>query len=1096
MSINNKKMRRLSTAMVACALTITLASCSAATNKYGNLDKNGTYASVGDYKITNGELWDELQWDAKSVLDSQVYNVILNEQITRLTNVLKTDGSYSKLEDKKIIHGSDDEISEEDFNKLYDQYKSRLADYVVQDVFNFTYSQEEYWEKIDGFTDVERDKLVKKYIDEMYITYQKSSVASGETYESILSTAFDGDDDYNIEGLFKIAKDLCELYYPLYAKELFTYDSLKDDVKEAFDDDDDEEDDSYGLYKHSEYISMFKKNYTNKYNVNLIKIKFASSTEFTDTLRAFGLYLYSTDNKFYYIYDDKDDQSVKTDYTSYINHYKDFTSSNTAKNLKTLGAEEVPSRAVLDIYIMLYNYMYGGYLDELESALPVTISFDNLNELREQTLKIINAYKVGDQDQLYNDTIAAIKANDEAKDEKDRILTYTPDYLEDTYSSSFKTYCYETLKLTDDNGYDSFDTRYSTSIQSAGNSSFIVYKFDDTFDEITDEKALEYETFYKNKDNTSLDYFDYLTNDDNKDLFNDVLEALIWDNTSESIINNKLNEALEDVKIKIYNEATEIAYAKEHTDYSKAVGSAKNKNILATIKYDGKTYNLNIKANDKDSKSIKVPGTDEAFGVYDYLERKSGASTAIDLLSKKIVKDTKQYKEVLKDKEQKEIYETYLKNILSAFANDGYSSNGYPSTLGKYNFLMLYYHTANVKKIINDYFLVQYVSSKLLTDYSSESLVDFFSYYAEVASNNYFSISGKRLVIYMDADEDGEYDDAKDWLDVEVNWDGVLRSKEYIAKELAYTIYNKISATANTSHATRLEELVTEINNSAKAEYNDNPAAAENVWARYKKIGLNVAVEDISATNSTTDIDFAVKQRLYDYSKLEQYQYFINKMTPSEYMEPITADAVSDTDDTFVTSKDGINLLIVTNGTAPASAEWKSEDYPDSPLRNIVIKYNEKYVKISDVYNEDKELNENQIKLYIIDNAVNGSSTLSPSETANALSSFIAPSYQRFTSSETQRIVLLYFMKSYTNSDENIYDLIHFTNEDYNGTDGFFKELVSINQVIADDYIDIYVKYTEDTYGMKDETVDSYPDWWTELENQIKNFLIDLKEAE
>ena len=87
-------------------------------------------------------------------------------------------------------------------------------------------------------------------------------------------------------------------------------------------------------------------------------------------------------------------------------------------------------------------------------------------------------------------------------------------------------------------------------------------------------------------------------------------------------------------------------------------------------------------------------------------------------------------------------------------------------------------------------------------------------------------------------------------------------------------------------------------------------------------------------------------------------------------------------------------------------------------------------------------------------------------------------------------------MKSYTNSEENIYDLIHFTNEDYNGTDGFFKDLVSINQVIADDYIDIYVKYTEDTYGMKDETVDSYPEWWTELENQIKNFLIDLKEAE
>ena len=59
--------------------------------------------------------------------------------------------------------------------------------------------------------------------------------------------------------------------------------------------------------------------------------------------------------------------------------------------------------------------------------------------------------------------------------------------------------------------------------------------------------------------------------------------------------------------------------------------------------------------------------------------------------------------------------------------------------------------------------------------------------------------------------EDGEYDEAKDWLDVEVNWDGVLRSKEYIAKELAYTIYNKLGAAANSSHADKLEALVSSL---------------------------------------------------------------------------------------------------------------------------------------------------------------------------------------------------------------------------------------------------------------------------------------------
>ena len=1101
MSINNKKMRRLSTAAVACALTITLASCSAATNKYGNLDKNETYASVGDYKITNGELWDELQWNAKDVLDTQIYNVILDEQINRLTNVFKTDGSYSKLEDKKIIHGSDEDISEDAFNKLYDKYKARIVDYVVQDVFNFVYNQDDYWKKVDSLKEVEKKELIQKYIDEVYITYQKSSIADGDKFEDILNN-FSED---NTDGLFAIAKDLSELYYPLYAKELFTYDSLKDDVDEAFKDDDDDEDEKYGYYKNSEYIDMFKKKWTNQYNVNMIKIKFANSTEFNDTLRAFGLYLYSTDSKYYFIYDDKDDQTVKTDYTSYITHYKDFTSTNTAKNLKTNGAEEVPSRAVLEIYIMLYNYMYGGYLDELPSACGVDISFDNLNELRTQTLNIINKYKTGDQKALYDGTVDLLKAFDETRDEDDKILTYEPDYLKDTYSASFKTYCYETLKLTDDNDYESYDSRYSTSLQKAGDSSVLIYKFDDTFDEITDEKALEYETFYRNKDNTSLDYFDYLTKEENKALFDEVLDALIWDNTTDSVISNTISSALEDVKVKIYNEATEIAYAKEHENYSKAVGSAKNKNILATIKYNGKTFNLNIKANDKDSKSVMVPGKDEAFGVYDYLERTSGASTAIDLLSKKIVKDTKQYKDALKDKNQKEIYNTYLKNVLTAFANDGYSSNGYPSTIGKYNFLMLYYHTANVKKIINDYFMVQYASAKLLTDYSDSSLADFFKYYSDIAYENYFSLSGKRLVIYMDADEDGEYDDAADWLDVPVyNWDAMYddnddpidTNKEYVAKELAYTIYNKLSAAANTSHASRLEELVDEINDCAKAEYNDNPTAAENIWAKYKKLGLNVAIEDVTATNSSTGTDYAIKERLYDYAKNDEYQFYINGATPTEYIEPITIDAVDKTDDTFVTSKDGINLLIVTSGTASASAEWKSEDYADTPLKNIIIKYNDKYVTISDIYNEDEQLNANQIKLYILDNAVNSSSTLSPTDTADALSSFLSPVYQRFSNTETQRIVLLYFMKSYTGSSANVYNLVNFSNDSYNGDNGFFHNLILINQATADDYIDIYKQYTEDTYGTADTTVDSYPDWWEKLEQQIKDFLIDLKEAE
>ena len=1102
MSINNKKARRLSTAMVATALTIALASCSGATNKYGSLDRKGVYASVGDYKITNGELWDELQWSAVDVLDTQINNAILNEQIERITKVINTNGDYTKLEDKKIIHGSTDEITEDAFNKLYDQYTTRLVDYVVQDVYNLNYEQGDYWKKISDFTQIETNKFVQKYVDEIYVGYQKSSIADGDkkgtSYKDILATI-----DSSNDGLLEIAKDLCELYYPLYAKELFTYDKVKDGYDEALEDDTDDDDEKYGAYTNSQYVEMFKKNYTNKFNINMIKIKFTDDTEFEDTLRAFGLYVHN--DKFYYIYDDEDNRDVKVDYTSYIDHYKDYVETSANFSSSSIGCELVEGRVVLEIYIMLYNYMYGGYLDTLPSASGVAISFDDLNALREQTLALINKYKgstVEEELALYNATIAELKSFDDARDEDDKVLTYTPDYLEETYNKSFQTYCYETLKLTKKNAsgeeFDELDTRYSTSLQAAEDQSVIVYKFDDTLDEITDEKALEYEKMYLDKDKTTIDYFEFLTAEENKELFADVVEALLWDNVTESIIANKIEAAHDDVKVKVFTEAAEIAYTKDHSDYSKAVGKPKNSNLFATITYDKKTYNINIKANDDDKNSIMIPGTDTAFGVFDYLERNNGASTAVDLISKKIIRNTKQYQEVKSDKKTREIYNTYLKNVLSAFANDGYSSNGYPSTLGKYNFLMLYYHTANVNKIIDDYFMTQLASAKLLTDYSNESLADFFKTYVDYSYDKYFSLSGKRLIIYIDANEDGVADDSADWInDTVTNWvdyEGTVidTTKEYIAKQLAYTFYNKVSASANSSHATRIEELVNEFNNSAKAEYNENPAAAENVWARYRKLGFIVELTDISATNSSVGMDYIIKQRMYDYARghnedgTREYQYYINDNIPTEYIEPLTIASISTDNDDIITSKDGVNLLVITSGEPSASAKWSEDDHDETLLRNIVIKYNEQFIKIDNIFNEEDKLNANQILLYVLDNAVNGASTLSPASISEALTAYLSPVYSRFTSSETQRIILLYFIKTSTNSTKEIHDVITFTNETYNGEDGFFKNLVLINQTIADSYSTL----EQDTTG----TSDLYPDWWEKLEEQVKNFLIDLKE--
>ena len=388
---------------------------------------------------------------------------------------------------------------------------------------------------------------------------------------------------------------------------------------------------------------------------------------------------------------------------------------------------------------------------------------------------------------------------------------------------------------------------------------------------------------------------------------------------------------------------------------------------------------------------------------------------------------------------------------------------------------MLYFHTADIDEIVQNYYCVQYASTKLLTDYSSDSLVDFFKKYTDEAYNNYFSMTAKRLVVYFDGNDDGEADDAAEWKEKEVNFNGSTVKLETAARELIYEIYSEIGADSG-SHTTKLTSLVNEINGSAKVPFDNNPVLVENQWAKYRYVGLSVKVEDVTATNSTVDIDFNLKQRLYDYATKAEYQYFINNTTPTVYMEELTDSCKTIGNSQIVESLDGFNLLLVTQGTSAISAELDKDDYNDDLFENFVIKYNDNYITIDNVYNTEKTLSKNQIKLYVLEYVSQGTAGLTPTSLSSACSTYLQPVISRFTSNETQRIILLEFINNRTGK-------IEF--EGASNPDNFDK-IVEINQRVADNYNHIY----EDTTN----TSNSFPDWWTEISSAVKNFLI--KEAE
>ena len=75
--------------------------------------------------------------------------------------------------------------------------------------------------------------------------------------------------------------------------------------------------------------------------------------------------------------------------------------------------------------------------------------------------------------------------------------------------------------------------------------------------------------------------------------------------------------------------------------------------------------------------------TEDKTGLWDVLEYRNGLTIAANLISTKMIKDTEEYKSIPQDIVDN--FYTTIEYLLASFANDGLSSNGYPSSIGKYN---------------------------------------------------------------------------------------------------------------------------------------------------------------------------------------------------------------------------------------------------------------------------------------------------------------------------------------------------------------------------------------------------------------------------
>jgi hypothetical protein len=1070
---NNKKRNIIKTASLALTggLAVTaLASCKSNSNIYSNINADSVYSQIGNYKLTNYELFKNLSWSGASELDNMINDAIVKKYRDEIVDSVEN----AKDNQQKYV---------EQLRELF-----IISAYSISD--------------IDSYFNLNNpDTLANAKQTTIDTLYLEGINLSSADFDNLV--AIDSKEEKTLKPiswatLSNAQKEVLKKQYQNLAKKQFALAKLEEEISKYEKDNNkdssiSETDEKYNhYYADSKIITKWNDEFYDKNTAaNAILIRFESQDEINETLKEFGVKLYRSN--FYYIrqYNVYKDGTQGHNYTDaeYNSVYDDFDFTKESN----LNFVKLSDRAVLELYIEMFNYIYT-YKQELprRSYLASAASESQNANKRRITAIIANgdpddatkySDRVADGEDLDEIVIANIKENllQNAKDD----VYHTAEDLTKV-NVSLKTYLYQTLK----------DNEFATSGTSNGDYYYMAYKFDmdesglidgDTDNTLYYKADVNGDVEQKGEDGKTQKADSSVidrTRSSNKALIEKVVNLLKEADITDDYANNKVNEAKKDAKISIYEESLSVQYAVSYKDYySKTSGNAPEDDVVAKVEYDGQT--TLIKTSD----------------LFKLLEAKNGVNSAVDALTKKIIKDQPEYKKTEKNIDE---YYTMLNNTLTSFANDGLSNYGYSSSIGKYNFLMSYFHSSSVDEIINDVYRVNGASQVILNDYSSDAnLIKLLTNYTRQAYQNSFTVSATNLVVYIDRDEDTVADTNFDW-NTEYTYveDGVEHTISYadLAKELISKIMDYLKKGSST-YSDGLSTLVSEYKSSSRftngydtkvdSEGNYSPAEPETYWAKYKRAGLLIKTNDYaSVTNGSSfaDVPTEIKAELMNiYSRDE---FIINSVAQNEYLDqnPYLENNPLVTKDYESGNTVGYNLLVVTSATVNASAKFEQKDDLNGIYTNIYYYYHEKLSLIKDLYNEENALNEAQVKAYILEYADNNTSNTLPSSISSAISAFLSPVYTKYTDSSTQRELLLSWCEKSTKATFSFQNAMNEKADTYKFADGSeekysdrFNNIRTINKNQADNYSKLN---RFDTVFGGNSVV--YNDWWLDLENYIK----------
>ena len=877
----------------------------------------------------------------------------------------------------------------EELKKDPNKYKEEFHHEILHDIYD-VHDEED----LEDLSEKAKDKAISKYVDEMY---QKGFVISAD---DIKDEKFENIYPYYYLGVAKHIAAEKKL-----VSEVGTYENDTLKFNEITDD-------SY--FTKEDVVDWYESNYENTGDITAILIRFISSDEANEVLKKFGLKM--AGNKWYQIKlsENGDELTSKNAYDKYYDDYKiNLTGNEPLSSIDKLGNGRA---TVLKVYAAIYNYIYTYREDKIvldSNDRPVSDFaseghlqyYRYLEEMIENDMEI---RKTDENNTKYEDYVKELKDNyaDLVVMDKERM---------DKYSSSLRNYISTSLKTKADEEGKAF-TQYLTSTKSYSNYSYLVFKID----QVEDKKLYDEEEKDGKNEITFTD----------TEFLNEILNEMFEAELDDAYVNEVFEERVKEVKkLRIYDSIIESQFMYTSTSLlaeSYKKNKKQNNDIIAELTYKDKPFE--IKASD----------------MYSYLEPLHGPQVASTLLFQQYIKDTDYYKDLQEDYND---YVETVKLMLYYFANDFYASSGYPSTIGKYNFMMLYFGSADIDVVVKDFLMVSDATNAYFNDIAERAGDDFYGKletYTKKEYEKFYSLTASGLSVYADRDEDGEPDE--NLMDIKDENGNVL------AELLLQDAY-EAAINMNKAYATALNDVVTEFKKSSRILDNDNPISPESKWAKYRAAGLYIEVTSFNTiTNASDSLDTEIQTRIE-----ELYDVVMDSKLgfTSAYLDT----------ENQITNDNKLTRLLITGGALPTSAMFDDEESLEIYKEiDVIIGKNKETVLLDYSLNE---ITEAQIKVYVAEYVLFGDVYSLPSSTKAALDAYILPLISKYKGQASQQKLIE----------------VELGNIEFNET-GALSTL--FNDAFRNEYKEkgragFADKYNEILQKVEDDYETPYENWWTDM---------------